>query len=290
MDNNLIVIKQLPIIEEQLEAVREAIQERTAQALALVCTEETYKDVKKVRSELNKEFQELETRRKEIKAQVMEPYEQFEKVYKDCTGAYAEADKQLKGKIGEVEDGLKKQKEAIVRAYFNAEAAERGMTADFITFERAGIKIGLSDTDSSLKKKADEWLNRVEADLLTIESGNNRDEVIAEYAKTLILSEAIRAVNERHKAIEEQKRIREEAEQRKAEQEAQKAAQEAQKPQETPAVQVPDDIPDMPDDIPDFASGPAKVVFQFTIEDTAERVEMLKAWMNANGYRFMMMG
>lgn len=290
MDNNLIVIKQLPIIEEQLEAVREAIQERTAQALALVCTEETYKDVKKVRSELNKEFQELETRRKEIKAQVMAPYEQFEKVYKDCTGAYAEADKQLKGKIGEVEDGLKKQKEAIVRAYFNAEAAERGLTADFITFERAMIKIGLSDTDSSLKKKADEWLSRVEADLLTIESGNNRDEVIAEYAKTLILSEAIRAVNERHRAIEEQKRIREEAEQRKAEQEAQKAAQEAQKPQETPVVQVPDDIPDMPDDIPDFASGPAKVVFQFTIEDTAERVEMLKAWMNANGYRFMMMG
>lgn len=283
MDNNLIVIKQLPVIEEQLEAVRDAIRERTEQALALVCTEETYKDVKKVRSELNKEFQELETRRKEIKTQVMAPYEQFEKVYKDCTGAYAEADKQLKGKIGEVEDGLKKQKEAIVRAYFNAEAAERGLTADFITFERAGIKIGLSDTDSSLKKKADEWLNRVEADLLTIESGNNRDEVLAEYAKTLILSEAIRAVNERHKAIEEQKRIREEAERRKAE-------QEAQKPQETPAVQVPDDIPDMPDDIPDFASGPAKVVFQFTIEDTAERVEMLQSWMKANGYRYTMMG
>ena len=64
MENNLIVIKQLPVIEDQLVAVKQSIEERVNAALSLVCTEDTYKDIKKVRSELNKEYQELEKRRK----------------------------------------------------------------------------------------------------------------------------------------------------------------------------------------------------------------------------------
>ena len=54
MEKNLIVVKQLPVIEDQLLAVKNSIEERVATALSLVCTEETYKDIKKVRSELPK--------------------------------------------------------------------------------------------------------------------------------------------------------------------------------------------------------------------------------------------
>lgn len=46
MENNLIVIKQLPVIEDQLQAVKKSIEERVELALSLVCTEETYKDIK----------------------------------------------------------------------------------------------------------------------------------------------------------------------------------------------------------------------------------------------------
>lgn len=67
MENNLIVVKQLPIIEDQLRQVKASVDARVAQALALACTEETYKDVKKARAELNKEFQDLEARRREVK-------------------------------------------------------------------------------------------------------------------------------------------------------------------------------------------------------------------------------
>ena len=110
MENNLIVVKQLPVIEDQLLAVKNSIEERVATALSLVCTEETYKDIKKVRSELNKEYAELEKRRKEIKGQILAPYESFEGVYKECAGdMYAKADRELGAKIKEVEDGLKQQ-------------------------------------------------------------------------------------------------------------------------------------------------------------------------------------
>ena len=39
MENNLIVVKQLPIIEDQLRQVKASVDSRVAQALALACTE-----------------------------------------------------------------------------------------------------------------------------------------------------------------------------------------------------------------------------------------------------------
>ena len=41
MENNLIVVKQLPIIEDQLRQVKASVDARVAQALALACTEES---------------------------------------------------------------------------------------------------------------------------------------------------------------------------------------------------------------------------------------------------------
>ena len=68
MNNELIVVRQLPIIEEQLRTVRNTIQARVAAALDMECNEETYKEVKKTRSELNAQFRALEERRKAVKA------------------------------------------------------------------------------------------------------------------------------------------------------------------------------------------------------------------------------
>ena len=90
MDQDLIVVKQLPVIEDQLIAVKESIETRVKEATSLICTEDNYKDVKKVRADLSKEYQEMETRRKAVKAAIIAPYDQFEKIYKDCVGdAYA---------------------------------------------------------------------------------------------------------------------------------------------------------------------------------------------------------
>ena len=108
MENNLIVVKQLPIIEDQLRQVKASVDARVAQALALACTEETYKDVKKARAELNKEFQDLEARRREVKKAILAPYEAFEKLYKECAAdAFTKADAELKAKIASVENGIK---------------------------------------------------------------------------------------------------------------------------------------------------------------------------------------
>lgn len=80
MAQELITVKQLPVIEERLQSISEEVQAQTAAALALAVTEDTVKQVKKERAELSKSFKALEEQRKAVKAAVMAP---FRPIYKN---------------------------------------------------------------------------------------------------------------------------------------------------------------------------------------------------------------
>ena len=67
MNDELIIIKQLPVIEEHLQRIKFEIEERVDAVLSLVCSESTYKDVKKARAELNARLTDFENRRKDVK-------------------------------------------------------------------------------------------------------------------------------------------------------------------------------------------------------------------------------
>ena len=280
MEKNLIVVKQLPVIEDQLLAVKNSIEERVSTALSLVCTEETYKDIKKVRSELNKEYTELEKRRKEIKGQILAPYEQFEGIYKECAGdMYARADRELGAKIKEVEDGLKKQKADDLAAYFAEYRASLGIDEEFVALDAAGIKIGLSDSRTSLHKQAAAFLDRIAGDLEVIGTMEHRDEILAEYKGNYNLSGAMLTVDNRHKAIEAE-RIR--REQMKAQQEAAQAAAQAVKQavkDETPAAVAAPVKVEQP-------AEPTMYKTTFTVTATIEGLKALKAFLIEGGYKY----
>ncbi len=204
MDNNLIVVKQLPIIEQQLQAIKSEVTAKVETALTLVCTEDTVKEVKAVRAELNKEFKEFEDRRKEVKKSVLSPYEQFESVYKDCiTDVFKKADTELKSKIDSVENELKEQKTAEVKAYFDEYLQSKGI--DFVTFEKANINVTLSASMKSLKEQAKAFIDRICEDLSLIDTQDHKDEILYEYKQSLNVSNSITTVVNRHKAIEEAK-------------------------------------------------------------------------------------
>lgn len=148
MNTEIISVKQLPVIVEQLAQVKETVIQRVQTATSLVCTDETVKEVKKARAELNSEFKAWEEKRKEVKTAVMTPYEKFEAVYKECVSdTYKAADKDLKSKIDSVENELKEKKSAEVREYFSEYLISKNI--DFLAFEQAGINVTLS---ASLKK------------------------------------------------------------------------------------------------------------------------------------------
>lgn len=200
--DTLMKIKQEAIIEEQLKLISDDIQKRVDYAEKLVCTVDTIKNIKKQRAILRNQFNDLETQRKQVKAEFQAPYLRFEKVYKELiSDKYKNADVQLKRKIDNVESELKLQKENNIREYFNEYCESEGI--DFIKFEQIGLNINLSATEKSLREQIKAFVDKVKNDIELIQHEDNFAEIMIEYTKHLNVSRAIIEVKERHKKLSE---------------------------------------------------------------------------------------
>lgn len=231
MSKDIIVIEQLPIISQNLMAIKAEVDARTARAASLICTEDTVKEVKKERAELNKEFTTLENERKRVKSAILKPYEEFEAVYKECvSAAYKAADEALKGKIADVENGLKAERQAAFNEYFDRKCRETGI--DFVVPEQVGVKITLSGNAESYKQAADAFFDKVASELSTIDKMTDKDEILYEYKQTLDLGQAIAAVTNRKAAL--------------------KSAEAEKSVPRVDAAPQADDLPDFPGDLDDL--------------------------------------
>lgn len=210
--NEIIQVTQLPVIVEQLSEIRERIISSTQAALALPVTEENYKEIKNIRTSLRKDYDELETLRKHIKAAVMAPYDELMVTYKECVSdVFLPADKQLAERIASVEDSLKSSKVTEVKEYFEEYSASKSI--DFISFADLNLKVTMSVSSKSLKKQVAAFLDGVAEDLEMIATLECSAEVLVEYKKTLNVSQAIKTVNDRHVAIEAEMKHSEEVQQ-----------------------------------------------------------------------------
>lgn len=234
----LITVQQLPVIAEQLAALRADVMARTTAAVAMDATEETRKDIKAMRAALNKQYKELEDRRIAVKKEILKPYEAFEQIYRQQIGSlFTDADAQLAAKIRKVEAGMKLKLERDARAYFTEYAAFRSVGPDALTWETCGIQIGLNDSATKLRRAVQQKVDTVRGELDCIAAMEDADAVRAEWNLTHSLPAAVATVKARKAAIEAE-RIRREAEERaalQAQQEAEAraaalAAEAAQKP------------------------------------------------------------
>lgn len=209
MGKDLIIVKQLPQIEEHLKELSTEIDKKVENAKSLVCTEENVKAIKQVRADLNKEFKEVETQRKAVKEQILAPYMQFEEVYKTyISEKYKSADIDLKQKIDSTENELKKQKEQEIKDYF--EEYKTANNIDFVTYEQTKINVTLTASKKSLKEQAKVFIDKIKDDLQLIETQECKEEILVEYKQNLNVSRAIQEVANRHKLLEEEKKKQEE--------------------------------------------------------------------------------
>ena len=272
----IIVVKQLPIIVEQLQEVKAEVTAKVEQALSLVCTEDTVKDVKKVRSDLNKELKDYEESRKAVKTAIMKPYNDFEEIYKDCiSDTYKKADTELKGKIDSVENELKEQKKAEVKGYFDEYLTATGI--DFVTFENANINVTLSASMKSLKEQAKAFVDKIVDDLNLIDTQEHKDEIMYEYKQSLNVSNAITTVANRYKAIEEAKAREEE---RKAREQAE--AEAAAKVESVVEAVAPPTVEPIAPPVEEEKT----YTLRFTVRGTMPQLKALKEFLNNGGYDY----
>lgn len=268
---DLIVIKQLPQIEENLKELSIEIDKKVDNAKGLICTEENVKTIKQVRADLNKEFKEVEQQRKEVKEKVLAPYMKFEEIYKQyISDKYKSADNDLKQKIDIVENELKVQKEQEVKDYFEKYKTENNI--DFVEYGQASINVTLSASMKSLKEQAKAFIDKVRDDLNLIETQEHKAEILVEYKQTLNVSNAITTVSNRFKAIEEEKVRQEQLVEERIENEK-KLLQEAIKPFEEATKK-------------EEKRNEKVYTITFTVTGTAPKLKQLKDYLVREGYQY----
>lgn len=272
--NNLIEIKQLPIIEEQLKSVSNEIDKKVKKAKNLICTEESVKIIKQVRADLNKEFKELEIQRKSVKEQILAPYMKFEEIYKTyISDKYKNADIDLKQKIDSIENESRRKKEQEIKDYF--EEYKVANNIDFVTFEQAKINVTLTASKKSLKEQAKTFIDKIIDDLELIKTQEYKDEILVEYKQTLNVSKSIQEVNNRHKLLEEEKRKQLEEAQKQADISIKEQTLATKKALDNFVIKEP--VVEKQEEI---------LVLKFTVKATKTKLKELKEFLINGGYEY----
>ena len=273
--DELIVIKQLPIIEEQLHAIKARFEEEVNYVLSLDCTDESVQEVKKARANLTKMYNFLEDRRKKAKADILSPYDAFEKVYKECvTDVYEPCKEQLDEKIDGIERELKDKKQSEAIEYFNEYCVSKNI--DFIKFEQAGINITLTVSKKKVHEQINAFVDKIVDDLELIKLQENIEEVFVEYKKTLNVSKAITEITNRHREII--------AEKEKAGDLAEKELQKNEVVKKVEETVIEEMLP--PVSIPETNESEKVYEAQFIVRGSIQKLRLLKEFLTNGGYDY----
>ncbi len=268
MNNELITLEQLPIIKYHLEQLSVEIKDKVARATSLVVNDDTVKDVKQVRAELNKEFTELETQRKQVKQAIMSKYDEFEEIYKEnVSNLYKNADAELKEKIDNVENQLKLEKQEEIEMFAN-QHFEINNIEQIVNFDDIGLNITLSASMKSLKEQVIAFCEKIVNDLKLIELEEYKDEILIEYKQNKDFSKSKLDVIARHKQLEEiQKQQEIKREEKNQEEQIIEKVEEIIAPKE---VIEDDEI----------------LTVTFTITDTKEKILKVREFMKKEGIKY----
>lgn len=220
MSKNQEIINEMPVVLRQnaiidYSGIDRIIESTKARIEALdieniEANEENKSSLKNLRAELNKELKEYEDARKDIKKIVEQPYKDFEVEYKVLKEVYDEASSLLRDKIDEVEDAQREEKKNNLVIYFNElkvslneTIKELGFNLDFVSLEQLGLNITVSASETSLRKQANETLERVCNDLRVISGNAHKSRLYAKYSINLDLSRSLFELQEEMKREEQ---------------------------------------------------------------------------------------
>lgn len=275
MDNLITVVP--PQIEEQLATLKAEWLAKAEKAQELECTPATLKTVKAERAAMRKEFDAIEQQRKAALAPIRAKVDAFQDVYKDCvTSPFNKADETYRAKIAEVENGIKRECERRMREYFAELTAVHNLP--WLEYERAGLKIGLTEAQQATPRKLQdalsEFVARVANDVDAIGKMEDAAEIMAEFQTTLSLAGAVQTIQQRKEAIERQRREMEERQEREAQiQEAVAKVESA-----APVIEPPKPIE---------APKPDPVLkCTFTVYATRQKLVAMKNYLNQEGIRY----
>lgn len=204
----------LKAIDWNFEELKEEITKKSSDYLNLVYSDDQIKDAKQDRANLRKLVTALEDKRKEIKKEVMLPYEDFAVKEKELVeiinGAIENIDTQVKG----YEEGLRQEKLAKVKEIYKECIGDLDRTIPFDKiFKESWLNV--STTLKSIKEEIITIREKIDGDLKIINAENSPYiyEMKKEYLKDFDLMAAMAKnssskIQQRRKLFTKNKRSR----------------------------------------------------------------------------------
>lgn len=210
--NEIIKVQTLPDVFYKLEKVGEYIDKELKKLEEFNRDEASKKEIKNIKKGIDDVLKNFESRRIEIKKQILEPYEIFNKKYEEEVKTKLEnASAKFSEKIKEIELEQRNNINANLKMFADEYIISENLES-IVSYEDIPIKVNISSSEKKLKEEIVNFLEKVSSDinLISLES-NYQDEIMYEYkkngfdfvkAKTLVVS--------REKEKEEQQRVIEE--------------------------------------------------------------------------------
>lgn len=195
------------------EELKAAIAAKVRDFDGLQYTEETIKEAKKDKADLNKLKTAIENERKRVKKKCAEPYETFEKQVKEVTALIDEPIHLIDTQIKEVEEKRRIEKKGQVLSIYEENI---GTLKGILPFEKVFKEeyLNVSRTLKSIREEITALIQKVNSDMDTIDELHTIFELQVKdmYIRTLDLSAALR---ENNRLIEVEKRLAAEREQKR---------------------------------------------------------------------------
>ena len=259
----------LKAIEWNYEELKAELSQKLEDYKGLVYTEEQIKDAKADRVKLNALATAIDSKRKEIKKQCLQPYEAFEAQIKDLLALIKEPVSLIDTQIKDFEEEKKKKKLEEVKELFEKLKAEAGEELEFISFEQI-FEDKFLNASTSLKQVEtviDNKFNAIKCNLKTIaELKDYTFEATEVYKETLNLNTALEKAKYMVDMAERKKVEEEKKEQEKSE-EIKEVAPDPQQEAEEPATDV------------------KREWTKFEAYLSTEEAKMLAAWLKLNNIK-----
>ena len=225
-------------IEWNYEELKAELSQKLEDYKGLVYTEEQIKEAKADRAKLNALATAIDSKRKEIKKQCLQPYEQFEAQIKDLLAVIKEPVALIDSQIKGYEEEKKQKKLEEVKALFEKLKDAAGEELEFVSFEQIfedkflNASLSLKMVETVINNK----FNAIKHDIKTIAELKEYSFEAAEvYKETLSLNEALEKAKYMVD-IAEKKKAEEERKEQENEEEIKGAASDPQEAEETADV------------------------------------------------------
>lgn len=221
------------VIDFNYEALKAELTEKLAKYNTLVVTEDSIKYAKTDRANLNKLKEAMETKRKEVKKEVMAPYTAFEGKMKELVALIDQPIQSIDRQIKEFDRLRQEEKRDEIEVQYMTIIPEE--LKDIIPFE-AILKpqwLNVSVTMAKIKEELESLATRTKLDMMVIDTFDDeyrlpvREEYIRtlDIEKALLKKQALQEAKEAFKKREEAKAIQEPAQAEKPQESENKAPQ-----------------------------------------------------------------